>query len=258
MPSRIDLHGTAVLVTRPAHQAGPLCDRIAAANGRPVRFPLLQILDNSDSPETRERLAHLGDYQIAIFISPNAIRFGLDAIEGTGGLPEPLQLAAVGQGTARALQQRLGRAPDLVPQDRFDSEGLLALPGLQQVAGKRILILRGNGGRELLAETLRERGAEVDYAEVYRREKPPADTAGADWLDKTDIISVTSSEALQNLVELTPASEHQRLFEKPLVVVSERTATLARKLGFTRALLAPRAGDDAIVDTIAQWAAQHN
>lgn len=256
MPNRSKLEGIGVLVTRPAHQAGPLCERIEAAGGRAVRFPLLTIHDSGDTPQVNALLAQLGDYHIAIFVSPNAVHFGLDAIERHGGLPEQLQLAAVGQGSARELQRRTGHPPDLVPTERFDSEGLLALQGLQQVAGKRILILRGNGGRELLAQTLRERGARVDYAEVYRRERPSAAAAEPDWLEKTDIITLTSGEALENLVALTPAAEQSMLLSKPLVVVSDRTTARAQALGFRHAArVAARADDDAILEAVVELAA---
>jgi len=255
MPVRSNLRGIGVLVTRPAHQAGPLCDRIAAAGGLPIRFPLLIIRDLTDSPAVSSRLSRLSDYQLAIFISPNATSLGLRAIEQHGGVPATLSLATVGQGSARALQQILGRRPDIVPELRFDSEGLLALPALQQVAGKRILILRGEGGRELLAKTLRQRGATVDYVELYRREPPTPDVAEQDWLKKTDIITITSSEALQNLVALTPDNDKPQLLAKPLLVVSERTASLAKELGFRQpAMLSENAGDESIMETLINWA----
>jgi uroporphyrinogen-III synthase len=255
MTVRTDLKGIGILVTRPAHQAGPLCDRILAAGGRPVRFPLLKILDTSDTPRTDAILQQLGGYAIAIFVSPNAVHYGIQAITRHGGLPPTLKLAAVGRGTARELHTLAGREPDIVPQVRFDSEGLLALPALQQVDGKRILILRGNGGRELLADTLRERGAHVDYAEVYRRETADADMAEQDWLAKSDIITVTSNEALQNLVALTAEKNRATLLARPLVVVSERAAELAQRLGFTHpALVARQAGDEAIIEMLTRWA----
>jgi len=255
MPTKNSLHGIGVLVTRPAHQAGPLCDRIAASGGRAVRFPLLAIRDLSDTPEVEAHLARLGDYHLAIFISPNAVALGLRAIARHGGLPPGLRLATVGQGSARALEQALGRAPDIVPVERYDSEALLALPLLHAVAGQRILVFRGEGGRELLADTLRRRGATVDYLELYRRERPTADMAERDWLKKTDIITVTSSEALQNLLALTAAQDRARLLGKPLVVVSERIAALARELGFHQpAIVTPRAGDEAIVEALIDWA----
>ncbi len=251
---RTDLTGLTILVTRPEHQAEPLCRLIEAAGGQPLRLPALTIHHNSDDSVTSQRLAHLSDYQIAIFISPNAVTFGLDAIEHCGGMVDSLLLATVGKGSARTLQQRLGRKPDLVPQGSYDSEALLALEPLHHVSGKRILIFRGEGGRELLAEGLRQRGARVDYAEVYRREIPPP-PADSGWLKKTDIITLTSSGAMRNLVTMTPLADHELLFSKPLVVVSERCAEQARQLGFQQAIhVTPQASDEAMVDTLIAWA----
>ena len=251
---RTDLTGLTILVTRPAHQAEPLCRLIEAAGGIPLRLPAITIHDNSDDPAFQRRLSHLSDYQIAIFISPNAVSFGLDAIERSGGMVDSLLLATVGKGSARALQRRLGRTPDLVPQGSFDSEALLQLDPLQHINGKRILIIRGVGGREHLAETLRQRKAQVDYAEVYRRESP-APTDDSEWLDKTDIITLTSSEAARNLVTMTPAAAHESLFARPLVVVSERCAEQARQLGFQQTIrITPQASDEAMVQTLIEWA----
>jgi uroporphyrinogen-III synthase len=254
MAKRSDLHGLGVLVTRPVHQAGHLCDLITAVGGRPIRFPTLAICDLSNSPAVDARLARLADYHIAIFISPNAVHFGLAAIARHGGLPAGIKLATVGNGSAVALQQSLGRPPDIVPLETFDSEALLAMPALQEVAGQRILILRGEGGRELLADTLRRRGATVEYAEVYRRERPAQSCAGQEWLEKADIISITSSEALHNLVTMTPAPLHGRLLALPLVVISERTAQLASELGFQHpAIVTRQAGDESILEAISDW-----
>lgn len=255
MANGTELNGIGVLVTRPAHQAGPLCDLITAAGGKPICFPTLAIRDTSDSPAVNTLLARLSDYQLAIFISPNAVRYGLAAITRHGGLPPGLRLATVGNASAIALQRELGRLPDIVPKDNYDSEALLALPALQQIYGHHILILRGEGGRELLAETLRQRGASVDYAEVYRRERPEPCSAEQDWLEKADIITITSSEALQNLIAMTPAELRPRLLGKPLVVISKRTAQLAEELGFHHSpILTSRAGDDAILKAICDWA----
>ncbi len=256
MPGRSELDGIGVLITRPAHQAEPLCQRIHDAGGRAVRFPLLRISDTSDAPQVVELLRHPALYDLAIFISPNAVEYGLPALQRYAGPAANTLIAAVGRGTARELQNRLGRAPDLLPAQRFDSEGLLALPALQAVSGKRILILRGNGGRELLGETLRERGATVDYAEVYRRDPPLAEDAATDWLEMSDLITVTSGEALHNLWEFAAAAQRPVLLNKPLITVSERVAQQAGELGFTHVMVADGADDDAILRATLSWAAE--
>lgn len=253
-----DLHGRGVLVTRPAHQADTLCRLIEEAGGRAIRFPVLAIAPPHDMTVPLATVARLAQYELAIFVSPNAVEYGLDLIEAQGGLPAGLRLAVVGEGSARALRARLGRGPDLQPTERYDSEGLLALPELQQVAGWRVVIFRGDGGRELLGQTLRERGAAVEYAEVYRRERPSADAqalaaqlaAGA-----VDIVTVTSSEGLRNLLELAGVTNAAQLKLLPLVVVSERTAGLAKDLGFVQpAVIAALASDAGLVEAVACWA----
>jgi uroporphyrinogen-III synthase len=251
------LAGKHILVTRPEHQAAPLCRLIEAAGGTPLRLPALIIHDNSNNPECSQRLAHLSDYQIVIFISPNAVNYGLDAIERCGGLVSSPLIATVGKGSARTLEQRLGRKPDLLPEGSYDSEALLQLEPLKHVNGKRILIVRGTGGRELLAETLRERGARIEYAEVYRRSCPPA-PADSDWLGSADIITATSGEALRNLVTMTPAPLRDKLYHKPLVVISRRCAELALELGFQQApRISAMASDEAIVESLLNWAGHH-
>lgn len=251
-----ELSGLTVLVTRPEHQAASLCRLIEQAGGQALRLPLLTIHDTSNLPAVTERLARLGDYDLAIFISPNAVRYGVAAIHRAGGgLPAGLKLATVGQGSARQLLESLGRGPDLVPSHQFDSEGLLALEALQRLDGKRVLILRGNGGRELLADTLRQRGAQVDYLELYRRAAPAVLVAGDDRLAKADIIIVTSSEGLNNLLTLLPEGERQGLLATPLLLVSARTAEEAQHLGFHGGwVLSAQASDEAIVEALKGWA----
>ncbi len=145
-----------------------------------------------------------------------------------------------------------GKAPDLVPSDRFDSESLLALPQLADLNGRRVLIVRGTGGRALLGNTLIERGAEVAYAEVYRRNLPEIDPLPllARWPQDVQVATATSGEILGNLLTLVGRGGRELLLATPLVVVSERTATDARRLGFAQVELAERATDEAIVAAI--------
>lgn len=255
---RGELRGLKVLVTRPVHQAGPLCELIEQAGGEAVAFPVLAVEPAEESGSLRHLLEHLNDYWLAIFISPNAVRFGIEAAALHGGMPASLLLAAVGEGSRRELEQRLKRSAELVPAERFDSEGLLALPALQQVAGKKIVIFRGSGGRELLAQTLRERGAQVDYAEVYRRvqTRAPDNATLSHWINGgVNAITVTSSEGLQNLYGMMNARGRDWLLTMPLFVVSERCAALAQQLGFRQpAHIAHHASDQAIMETLAGWA----
>ncbi len=256
---KTSLHGTAVLVTRPAGQAEALAALIERCGGQAVCFPMLEILDPADSGALLATIDRLDGFDLAVFISPNAVNRAMNFIRSRRTtLPARLRLACVGRGSARELG-RFGRENVLAPAGRFNSEALLDLPELSSVAGWHIVIFRGDGGREVLGETLQARGAQVEYAEVYRRGKPHADTAPLlhRWArGGIDIVSVTSTEALRNLYDLVGKLGRQWLVKTPIVVLSERTAAVCRELGFkTEPLVAPEASDEAIVETIKAWRA---
>jgi uroporphyrin-3 C-methyltransferase len=237
------LAGRHIVVTRPRAQAAGLAALIEAEGGIPVVFPVIDIqpaLDQAPLVSTK-----LGDYQLAVFISPNAVDYSLPSLLAAGPWPNGLQAAAVGAGTVKALE-KFGISGTVVPSERFDSEGLLELPALQaeRVAGQRVLILRGDGGRELIADTLRERGATVDYLSCYRR-LPPGD--GVQVLSDLaargalDALTVSSSEGLRNLQQLLEAPAQQALGEQlygtPCFVPHARIAEVARELGYRQVIL---------------------
>lgn len=246
------LSGIGVLVTRPAGQAEALCRLIQAAGGRAIALPAASILPASDPEPARALLAARWD--LIVFVSRNAVEQALPLLPG-GRLPEGPTIAAVGQATARALVAA-GREPDLVPGGRFDSEALLAMDALEDVLGSRVLIVRGEGGRPALGETLTRRGARVAYAEVYRRALPEIDPAPllAHWRRDVQLATATSDDILHNLLELVTPRGRDALLATPLVVVSERTAELARSLGFARVEIAERAGDEEILAALCRAA----
>lgn len=248
------LAGVRVLVTRPAHQAEPLAQLIEAAGGEAIRFPTLEIAAPRDPAALERRLAALDDFDLAIFISPNAVTQALPRLHGR--LPARLVVAAIGRGTAQALTQA-GVTAVIAPAEGSDSEALLALPPLQRVAGKHIVIFRGEGGRELLGDTLVARGAEVEFAECYRRVRPATDAAplGARLLaGGIDIVTVTSVESLRNLHAMLDTAARERLRRTPIVVVGPRQAAAARTLGMlTEPRVAQAASDAAILDAIKAW-----
>ncbi|HXH02971.1 MAG TPA: uroporphyrinogen-III synthase [Candidatus Competibacteraceae bacterium] len=250
---RLSLAGLGVLVTRPAHQAEPLCRLIEARGGRAIRCPVMAI-EGLPAEQVASALKPLRHCQLAVFTSANAVRHALPWLPQP--LPPALWLAAIGPATARALAEA-GLTPTLSAPPPHNSEALLALPGLQHVAGWRVLIVRGTGGRELLAETLRSRGAEVAVAEVYRRRRPPLDAAAllAHWQrGEIQAVIATSSESLRNLFDLAGKPGQQWLPDTALVVVSERARTLARQLGWRQTvLLADSASDQAIVAALERW-----
>ncbi|AGA90154.1 uroporphyrinogen-III synthase [Thioflavicoccus mobilis 8321] len=239
------LAGRGVLVTRPAAQAERLCGLIEAAGGRAIRLPVLDIEPAADPAPLCRLFAERWD--LLVFVSRNAVELAL-ALLPAGRLPTGPRLAAVGRATAEALAAA-GRGPDLVPAGRYDSETLLALPELADVRGWRVLIVRGEGGRALLRDTLASRGAEVAYAEVYRRVLPSVDvgTLVARWDEEVAVTMATSDEALQNLLTLVGPAGRAALLATPLVVVAERTGELAGRLGFGEVAVAERADDGSIL-----------
>ncbi len=239
------LSGIGVLVTRPAGQAETLCRLIEAAGGRAVALPAAAILPVTDPEPARALLAARWD--LIVFVSRNAVEHAIPLLPDRR-LPEGPTIAAVGLATARTLSAA-GREPDLVPGGRFDSEALLAMDALEDVLGFHVLIVRGEGGRPTLGETLAKRGASVSYAEVYRRVLPQIDPAPllAHWHRDIQAATATSDDILHNLLELVTPKGRDALIATPLVVVSERTAELARSLGFARIEVAKRAGDEEIL-----------
>lgn len=244
-PDRCNLAGKGVLVTRPSGQAEGLCRLISSAGGCPVPFPVIAIRPAEDPRPAQLLLGQSWD--LIVFVSRNAVEHSLSLLP-QGRLPSGPQVAAVGQATALALCAA-GRAADLVPTGRFDSESLLSLPELAVMSDKRVLIVRGQGGRPLLGDTLVERGARLAYAEVYRRVIPDSDPAPllARWEQDVQLATATSGEVLKNLLTLVGRGGRTLLLATPLVVVSERTARTARCAGFARVELAKRAADEAVV-----------
>lgn len=242
-----------IAVTRPREQAVQLARRIEQAGGIPLLFPLLDIAPAQDQQALHEQISRLAQFDLAIFISPNAVQYGMAAIRAAGELPQNLKIATVGQGSAKALRE-IGIPDVIAPAERFDSEGLLALPELQNVAGWRVLILRGDGGRELLGDTLRARGATVEYAACYRRSKPQQDIAML--LEAApDALTVTSSEALDYLWQMLDDARRDCVCSIPLFVPHKRIAELAQRQGWRQVLLSG-AGDDGLLFALMAWAGQ--
>lgn len=252
------LAGQRILVTRPAHQAEPLCHRLQQLGAEPIRFPLLTITptkeDSAHYPQIKQQFLDLDNYQAVIFVSANAARLGYDWIDQYWPqLPIRIHWLTVGSATADCLTQ-LGITP-CSGDGKMDSETLLQLPQLQQVEGQRILICCGVGGRELLADTLRQRGAQVDLAELYRRERPEYDATEIEsiiYKSSASAMLVSSGEALTNLINLIQPLEGGigQLAETLLVVPSQRVAELAKANKFNHIRVAANATDEAMIDVL--------
>lgn len=239
----MSLRGKGVVVTRPRSLAQGLASLIEAAGGRAFLFPAIEIepLPAAVSP---------GRLDLAVFISPTAVREGLKHL-----VPLPSRIVALSRGTRRELE-RHGIAGVVAAEEGADSEALLALPGLRQVEGLRIAIFRGEGGREVLGEGLRGRGAAVEYVECYRRVRPRSDPAplAAAWKGgRLHAVTVSSAQGLANLFEMLDA---ELLRQLPLFVPHERVADEARRRGARQARVAGPGDDEMLAALVAYFQAQ--
>ncbi len=244
------LAGIGVLVTRPARQAGGFAQQIAALGGTPVVFPAIAILPPADPAALARVHGALDTYDIAVFVSANAVEFGAP---DPRRWPPTLAAFAPGPGTAEALAA-IGIAGARIPTTTLDSEGLLALPELSSVRGKRVVIFRGDGGREHLGDTLSSRGARVDHVACYRRARPESGTAGlaeAFREGRIDAVTITSSEGLDNLWAIADDTMRAAWRVLPTFVPHPRIAGHARNLGLT--VVETAGGDAGLIAGLLEW-----
>jgi uroporphyrinogen-III synthase len=249
------LHGVGVLVTRPEQQAMPLCRLLEIQGASTLRLPAIDIKAVGNRRETAAQLGALGDFDVIIFTSTNAVRFGASLLDQK----RDLTIAAMGPATARALNLA-GYRVAVHPAGNFDSESLLLHPRLEHVAGRRILIIKGSDGRPFLEQELAQRGAQVVAVDVYRRvPATPSDAVLAALLNSftvgaVQVITATSLEIASNLLGLaTPALRSE--FERALwLVPGERIAAGVRERGLSAPLLqAESAEDHDLVAALIRW-----
>lgn len=202
-------------------------------------FPVLAIEDVADTTPVLDAAIRLDRYDWAVFVSPNAVDKALAVILAARHWPASVRVATVGKSSEQALA-RHGIHDVVAPQERFDSEALLALPEFADVAGQRVVIFRGDGGRDLFGDTLKARGAEVDYVTCYRRGVPAADPAPLLKLwgeGRLDAMTITSSEGLRNLYDMVGKLGQGWLRRTPTFVPHARIAEQARALGLHDVIL---------------------
>ena len=231
------LQGLNVLVTRPVLQQQSLGEAIKSLGGKAIHFPLIDIVQLTRAEDIKyleNKIRAIDDYQVLIFVSANAARFSKEWFTNCGvKIPEIITVIAIGPATARTVSELFGCT--VVHSDvGVTSEDLLSLRELEEIAGKHIGVLRGKGGRELLSAELRERGAVVDYFEVYRRkihDYEPKELIDVVNRKQVNVFTITSGEALVRLSELA-VDNKATLSLIPLVVPSARLADQAEKLGY--------------------------
>ncbi len=252
----IDLNQYRVLVTRPEEQASHFLDMIEANNGSAINFPTITIAASPLTDAAKEQLKNLSQINIAIFVSVNAVEYGLKALKSLKlKFPETLIVAAVGQATAEALTKNNIQV-DIVPDDNFSSEGLLSTPELEEVAGENILIFRGQYGRELLSAELVKRYANVESVECYQRVIPQFDVKPVVKELKAGSIkavTVTSATGLNNLFEML-GKNSDLLLDVPFVVASRRIAEVCENFEINKINVADNAGDKAMLEAVSELA----
>lgn len=249
------LKGINILVTRPAHQSAFLADGIRAVGGNPILFPVLEITDVKDSTPLIKLINRLDEFDWAIFVSPNAVNKAMSFMAKQRTLPSHLKIAAVGRGSADTLKN-YDVNEVLTPTGHSDSEALLKREELQNMTGKRVVIFRGNGGRQLLGDTLTQRGAMVEYAECYQREKPNVDISPllAAWLQgEIHAVIITSSEGLHNLFDIMGELGQQLLKSTPVFTVHERIAQTAKGLGVEKVIKTSSTGDEGLLESLQMY-----
>ncbi|QEH46540.1 uroporphyrinogen-III synthase [Aggregatibacter actinomycetemcomitans] len=245
----------AVLVTRPDERGQQLVDMLAKAGVVAIHLPLFRIESGAELNELPNKFAQLksGDYVFAV--SKSAVDFAFKTLTATGFLWRwDLHYFTVGQGTAQYFTA-MTEMPVHYPTAQENSEGLLQLSAMRDLSDKTVLILRGNGGRELFAEQAQQRGANVEIVECYRREPIVYNNAEQTSICKRagiQTIVATSAEILTQLVDFVPQNEHNWLKSCQLITVSERIAHLAEALGWQNVVISPRADNQTLLQTLLQ------
>ncbi len=252
------LNGLTVMVTRPKPQGETLCDQIRAAGGHAIHFPTIEIHPPKSLAAFAKGIVGLGHYDWVVFISPQGVYLSAPAIhEHWSQFPPGVEVAALGGGTADALRQA-GLPVDIYPMDDWRSEGLLDDASFQELAGKKIALICGEGGRDLLERTLTARGATLTRIIAYQRCLPKVSVDEYIKLLQThriDIILCTSGEILHNLKLLLKAAWPE-LRLVPVIVISERMEILARQLEFETILEARNASFNAIMEILKDYLCQ--
>lgn len=264
-----------ILITRPEAQASVWAQQLTAQGFDSVCVSLLELAPLTLPEQTqaiKNKILDLDLYQKIIFVSQNAVHYGMQWIEDYWPqIPVRIDFFAVGSTTAKTLAAYGLPVQDLAVGDQagMTSETLLQAPHLQQVAGEKILIMRGCGGRGHLADELRARGARVDYCELYQRLLPESAftqwrellTNVAAWHQQPTVISLHSGESLENLVLLMQRLEEalpqhnirSLLLATSVLVPSERVANAATTAGFTKCIVAQNATDAAMTASLLNY-----
>jgi uroporphyrinogen-III synthase len=249
------LQGVGVLVTRPEQQATPLCRLLESAGALALRLPVIEIRPAADASGLRLEIGAIAAFDLVIFTSANAVRFG-SALLDKGG---DVMLAAIGPATARALGEA-GHRVAVSPRGGFDSESLLLHPALAHPAGRRILLVKGMHGRDLLETQLTQRGAQVVVADVYKRERASHSAETLEALEhefaagRIQVVTATSVEIAAGLLDIATPALRRDFDRVHWLVPGDRVAAALRERGASGPILrASTAEDQDLVAAVVRW-----
>ncbi|AEW44804.1 uroporphyrinogen-III synthase [Serratia symbiotica str. 'Cinara cedri'] len=240
-----------ILVARPSPMGERLVSRLCLLGIVAYHVPLINFSPGCDLAKLPETLLQLNIGDLVFVLSQHSVSYA-DSVISQAGLTWPSHVTyyAIGRSSGLVLH-RISRLPVVSPREREISEMLLMLPALQNLDGKQALILRGNGGRSLLGDTLGKRGAKVSYYECYQRSPVHYDgNKQCSYWQRIgiDTLVVTSGEMLQQLYTLVPDYYRSSwLLRCRLIVVSDRLAIMAQELGWDTICVADNADNDALI-----------
>jgi uroporphyrinogen-III synthase len=251
------LSGVRVILTRPRQQCNALIAMLAKRGADACCLPVVEIEPPTDVAPAIQALGQLSRFDFVVFTSTNAVGGALVLKPDLPKVADMPAVAAVGPATRRALEQA-GISVAITPEEEFNSEGLLRHPRLKSslVRGKRVLIVKGAGGRRLLAEALDAAGASVASVDVYRRSRPGGKISEllGEPLSDFDLIVLTSGTAIEHLLDIASGAEKRQILAMPMVVSSARIARIALKRGARLApLVADGPEDQALVRGVESW-----
>jgi len=241
MATNQPLLGSTILVTRPEQQTQFLSEQLTMLGARVLSMGVIDIMPIE--AESWPEIA-IEAQDMIVFVSRNAVLCFVSEL--TKSLPSTTRFVAVGAATARCMTEQ-GLRVDVQAPAPAGSESLLALPEMQNVSGLQVMIVRGETGRELIADTLTERGAKIQYLEVYRRCLPSYTATKIAQAKSADIIVVMSVAGLENVCQIL---NDDLIKGKILIVVSERIRQFALELGFQCVAVTDDVSDTAVVHRV--------
>ena len=244
-----------ILVTRPTPSGEELVEQLKKLGLSTYHAPLISIIPGTELPLLATKLSSLTQDDQVFLLSKNAVWHAHSALQHRGlAWPDKLSYYAIGPSTGKFFKQITGKTITWSDEGET-SEIILSLPELQYLAAKKVLLLRGNGGREHLASILSERGANVDYCECYSRQPIDYDPSqfNAQWRSAgISTIVITSGQILSLLTHLITDENKEWWFSRRLVVVSQRIANIAQSMGWQNIDIASSADNNALISALTQ------